>query len=115
MAGGQEDVQPAIVIGVEELASPRYILQRGFVDPNLRTDDREHAITIVVIEGLDLLGERGDKEIGTPIVVVVPPVYPHPCVLIPFAVERSARSSTGVLELAVAEASEEIARHQVIG
>src|SRR5690349_12264543 len=112
MAARDQQVQPAIVVGVEELASPRNVWKSRLLNPRLLADDLEDRAAFVMVERLRLLGKGRYEQIGLTVVVIIAPIDSHAGVVVARFIHGCAGRLAHILEATGAYILEQISRHQ---
>src|SRR6185437_4750536 len=72
MAVDFEEVEPAVVVVVEEAITPAYEGDGGLRDSGLVADVGEAGVTIIVVENLVVVSEIGDIEADEAVVLIIP-------------------------------------------
>src|SRR5438445_13322800 len=94
MAVGDEDVEPAVVVEIEESAAEAEYIPCRNRDARLSADLGEKAFAIVVPDVVRGKLEIGDVEIKVAVIVVVAQRHAHGCHSAPvFGVRHAARQS----------------------
>src|SRR5262249_48885174 len=90
MAVGNKNVEPSVVVHVEERRSPADVWIAWLADTGGPTDVVEAFLAPVVIERVGLLLKVRNEKAETPAVVVVAPIHAHVAKLHALAAERDA-------------------------
>ena len=77
VAVGDEKIEPAVVVVVEEGGAEAEQWPHDAVEAGTSRDIGEQPVTFVAIEGVYVFGEIGHEEIEITVVVVVAAVHPH--------------------------------------
>src|SRR5229473_176504 len=115
VAVGDENVEPGVVVHVEESGAPAHVGIAGLADAGSPTDVVETLRTHVAIEGVGLLFEVGDEEAEAAAMVVIAPVDAHVAELHAFAAEGHAGEHAHVGEAAVVIVVVEIVGNGIVG
>src|SRR5579884_3324552 len=86
VAVGEDNIEPAIVIVVEELTAERDIGNAGAADPHLEASVAELSLSVIMIERARFALEGRDQQIEFAVVIVVAPIQAHAAVRVAFAV-----------------------------
>ena len=73
----REDIEPAVVVHVEEAGSPAHVRMAGLRDSRGRADVREAIVAVVAVKRVRLVHEFGDEDVEPPGVVVIAEIHPH--------------------------------------
>ncbi len=112
---GGEDVLPPVVVEVEEAVPPPAARRHQPAEPAGMRDVLEEALPHVPVQREALPRERGDMDVGPPVVVVVAEVDAHGRHLLPVLGERDAGQQGRLLEGAVLAVVQQEARELVVG
>ena len=115
VAVDDEEVEPAIVVVVEEGGTPAEERDGGFGDAGLVADVGEVGVAVVAVEGFVVVGEGGVEEIDEAGVGVVAGGDAHAGGLAAALVEGVAGGEGGVFEGAVALVEVEVVGGGVVG
>ena len=77
VAIGDEDVEPAVVVAVEEGGAEAEERPHDAVEPGAGGGVGEEPAAVVAVEGVDVLREIGHEEVEVAVVVVVAAVHTH--------------------------------------
>ena len=77
VAVGEEQIEPAVEVGVEERRAPSHADERRAGEPALHARVLELPAVEIVIERVPIVGERREDEIHAPVAVVVAGVDAH--------------------------------------
>ncbi len=115
VAVGDEEVQPAVEVGVEEGDAPAHRLEAGRGQARGAAHVLEEPVAQVPVEGLGVVGEGGEHEVQPAVVVVVAGVHPHPRLGPPLRVDGDAAQEADALEPAVPAVVVEEVGGRVVG
>ena len=109
------DVEPAVVVDVDELHAPPEIRPGGRGDARRVAAIAEHAGRPVLVQRVVVVREVGDDEIGKAVAVVVAGIDAHAGLRPAVAAQRRARDQSLLDERPVFPVSEQQVRHRVVG
>ncbi|HEU4401055.1 MAG TPA: hypothetical protein VFT43_03015 [Candidatus Polarisedimenticolia bacterium] len=115
VAVGDEQVEMAVVVGIEEEGPEAESQERRAAHPRAEGAVREDAAAVVVVELVGLLRQVGHEEVEAAVVVVVGHVGPHAGLRQAVLGERHAGQLADLLEGAVAAVAPEEVRRVVVG
>ena len=110
-----EDILPAIVVVVEETRAPARIWKCGATHARRVGDVSKRAVAVVAKQPVALVGEVGDEDIGTAVVVVVRKVHAHAGKGLSVLVVSHAGQQGHLGERAVSVVPEQERLHGVVG
>src|SRR5580765_7894637 len=102
MAVGYEQVDPPIVIIIEEFRSPADVGQAYRRDLSRIRNIGERVLSVVPVERVVIVVEICDKQVQLLVMIVVPYSHAHASLLAAVLVSGSARCEANLLERAVA-------------
>src|SRR5690242_3069534 len=96
-----QQVFPAVVVIIDETRSPTGMGQRDWSEADRLARVREGAISAVLINGVALIREVCNHDIGPAIIIVVGEIYAHPSIGSAILINRNAAGKADFLKLAV--------------
>src|SRR5579859_1700520 len=109
-----QQVFPAVVVVIEETHSPTGMGQRDWSEADRLARVREGAISAVLINGVALIREVCNHDIGPAIIIVVGEIYPHPSIGSAILINRNAAGKADFLERAVSPIVVKKFRHRIV-
>ena len=96
MAIGDEEILPAVVVVVEKKGSPTHKGAAAAGQTGSAANIAEEAVALVAVEGVVVLGEIGDENIGAQVIVDVAQCHAHPGLGAPVAAVGRARGQRDI-------------------
>src|SRR5258708_3895297 len=115
MAVGDEYIQEAVVVEIQETCAPPKKGNSGTAKSGRIGDIREVEVAIIAVESLVVIGKRGDEKIETAVAVVVSDGNAHGCLGETFVGKRKAGKIADVFKRAVVAISVKIAWNRIVG
>ena len=110
-----EEILPSIVVIVDESKAPSRVELRRGADAGQRRDVVESPITVVLVEGIPLVGQVCHYNIRPAVIVVIGEVDAHSGKRLPFGVHRHSGLEADFLEGSIRLLMKEELGHRVIG
>jgi len=112
---GDKDVEPAVIVVVEEPSAETKHVGGRTCDSCLMTDVPEPALAVVVEHVIRILLKIGDEQVQPAIVIVVAQRYAHSCHGVAETRHGHPRLHADLSELPVVVVMEQICRQSIIG